>query len=1112
MSLHARTALTRARRPSPIQVRTLWWWSRHSSEPQLPFDENFEERMARHHKMLRSRYSRAFARRALRDKKVIAHWFQHGNDRLSDSSYCTYQPRTSDSAPSNKSDKQSHNVGKGKSDIPEDLSFESFRARIDRAIAEDPHGCLFGRPSNARQSPRYSSFDPFSWNPRNDSDKMGMDTPPEFTRTRMAKGKSALDSASCPPTVEAATAFPARKDDSHSPSQTDATAAETEKEMSYVYDPISMRKVLSRTNSLDRVKKSSEDKLSSDHGVEIPVKTYQSHKVYGYDPSDPALDGVKSVETTVSRAEITESSKEQNLCELMYRAKGNKLDTSAQFTEMTRTQSSKETEEPSEPHGRKRESPAPDDSTPLFTGTTYETRDELDTNPIPMKEDWLAKEGFRTYDPHRHETNASADSLDTTIKEYVGFKKQNEEDHVAAEEGLSQAPVEIHRPILEPALNRIQATPALEPENDAQLLETSLDRHLKQDGAVKSSTTDKTFRESIPSTQEDMDLLRASDVRAATRATRYTKQEAENRKNAARQSMEGAWRALQDGSKNEENHKSSPPPKNAGAPASKSLDDFQGQLREHLNGIMSKTKQSLAASSNSTYASYVRDIGGKKWADLTTKLVFEDQSLSKAPSIFTGKPPKPSKSSTPNPEVEQALEESKERTSSLREATARTRSEREKTEAQLSQLSNDVRAVYENEYGPINIAHRQPCPSGVTGQAFAPETSDSACARTVPPLLNATVKPGVVTDPVIDAHVSTFEPKFAELVDGAKTIRRELHEAKMAIRAIESGRPSNVWAVPSLADSNFGQKRITFNTQLAGGSEPESFVAVEEAMAKPVGGVGGVDPGREQSKDETVPDPVFSESGSPEWNDEQIPPIESLRTKGSDAPYLNLVYDDSTGKVTLSPMNEPTHLSTKRADLIEVLGRLKHAPEFLKHFTPLRKAGYSLVDGGEDMLVFTKRLSEHLTPRPSSDTDAGPNKAEPTKANQQAATVLDEMPTEIDAPGPAAPTAPPFNPAAVNSQVKVKRQEDVFSGTLRPSEAAYEEDSFGRRFTRRLRIILLTIATLGAGAYMIGFVAEALGAQAQRQNGAEDSRVSGPRKRIVMTGQRPGIFSTESSR
>ena len=289
-----------------------------------------------------------------------------------------------------------------------------------------------------------------------------------------------------------------------------------------------------------------------------------------------------------------------------------------------------------------------------------------------------------------------------------------------------------------------------------------------------------------------------------------------------------------------------------------------------------------------------------------------------------------------------------------------------------------------------------------------------------------------------------------------------------------------------------------------------------------------------------LPDSVHTASGSPTWDDEQIPPIESLKVRKFDSPYVILAYNASAARIDFSPMNQPTTDMPKTNNVIDILGRLKNASEFLKHFQTMQRAGYALYNGTENMLIFQKKQPEQATTPPTSRR---PTTAEPVieaaapktttgnltaQPDKQAAAVLDETSTQIDLP-PTAPPAASANPFI--EQPKVRRQEKVFSGTVRTnavsSESATQKpcisefgrdtpattsESLWRRFTRGIRRTVLTIAALGVGAYTIGFVAEGLGARAQQQKGIENGETPGPRKRIVMSGQRPGIYSTESSR
>ncbi|KAK7900562.1 hypothetical protein LTR67_002844 [Exophiala xenobiotica] len=1119
-SLCFRTTIHRAKRINTHQVRNLWWWSRHSNEHPLIIDENLEERMRRHQKIMRSRYSKALKRKALWERGDNHHlpWVVQG--RFWGSRYCATKPQPSNSGRPTQDEEHPHKPHGQATRKPMHQGFDSFRAAVDRAIAEDPYGTLFGRRWRGRPTTDHSTWDPFSWMFTSDAIKED-----DVTRSMNSSSHKPASPSDRPLHSSSTVAAPSLESKAKPflAREKEATIGDQE---DYVYDPISMRKVSKkRTIEVSEEKKPFLDTLFSEHGADIPVKIFKPHKVYGYGTSE------KSTETSTSDTNATtpskglSSSKKQELRELMSRAKGNNIYTTGQFTEPYSNHVAEEKQEPLGTPKRVRESTEPDDNTPLFSGTTYETRSEQGSNIGTKYQDWLAKEGFRTQNAETQTPRMKEPTYEIPVKKYAGFRPQAEPSLQDANETTTEMPVKTFALKLEPALDRIQMNSVAKPENGSSTLQTALDRRNNTSKAAEQkeegSKAAKVFKPSIPATEEDMDLLRASDVRAATRTARVTKQENDNLKKQQREKLEADFAALS----NEQKDATNPAPEDAGTQTSslsKKLDNVWGHVREYPDGIVAKTLRSVGTF-NSNYGTYLRHLRGEKWMDLTKNLIFKDESLSKAPSIYKDKPQTSLKLSTPSPETTKAMEERNERTATLREATVRAKNESEITNAQLSRLSNDIRAVYESEYGPIDVNHRQPAAEteildGVSGSP----TPDRAINKQPHPLLSATVKPGVSTNPVIDNHVSDFEPKYAGLIDATKAVRRELHEAKMAIRAIEAGRPENVWSAPDTTGSNFGRKRIDLKAQ--------EVVEVKPTISE----TGESDPGEvvekkspggapsEQTERHTVPEPVFTPAGSPVWNDEQIPPIESLRTKRFDSPYLILAYDSATEKVEISPMNEPSKTAKKSADAVGILARLKHAPEFLKHFATLKRAGYALYNGSEDILIFRKQPPEPVAAsKPVSSVRDSDTNADGTQSSKSVAPVLDEV---YEGTNPSETPAPPSR-LSVSKQPTVKRQENVFSGTIRPSVAVApsntqtnshapkeQDDTFWKRFTSGLRRTFLTIAALGGGAYVIGFVAEGMGAQAQKQNGIEDPQAQGPRKRIVMTGQRPGIFSTESSR
>lgn len=998
--------------------------------------------------------------------------------------------------------------------------FEAFKAAVDRAVSRDPYGTLFGRRMARHPWITNPSWTPLSWlSQREDlpQDQGVQLTKPLSTEDEKPAQKDANSAMEAPTNIS-------RGD------KKNTTFAEED----YQYDPISMRKVpINKSETRGPVdpepKKSFLETFFTEPGTDIPIKTYKSHSKSSQRTKD-SLSGAKPVDVHGA----FESCKKQEMRDLMARTKGNNLDTTALFTEAPLERRPEKDSAKLTVSEEARESPELDDNTPLFSGTTYAGRFGNEATS-PSKSTVSTEEA----------TGESSQGLSTITTN-------------SPDEGMVKKP----KSQLEPALDRIQAKSSEPTNGQPSKLQTAVDRHVSRSNELVRQAESGSEKQRSPefpaaSTEEDVDLLRASDVRAATRTARVTRQEREALKNEARTKLEADYASRQAEETNAEAFASN---------LTKKLNDVWSHVRQYPHGIVAKTMSSVNAF-NDNYKKYVRPEGVK---GLTDKLVFQDTSLSKLPSIYkdTRRQLEPA-ASTPSQEAMDADKERSERTAALKEATIKAKEEGEARNAQLSQLATDLRAAYENEYGPIDVNHRQP-----DLDATRVDTETQALPSKPHPLTTASVKPGVTTNSVIDDHVTKFEPKFVELVDGAKEIRnqlrqvdeelqrlrpsvslspdlhtvidgtkeirRELHEAHQAIRAIESGRPQTVWNALHKSCSEFGQKRIELkaaetSANKAGLTAPVDNVSPTEALLGQASSSRDV-PAEQPQK---VPEPFITPDGSPAWNDEQPPSIESLRKTRLGSEYIILAYDSSTGKVLFSPMNEPARTTNKAADAVGILSRLKNAPEFLKHFDVLKRAGYSLFNGNENMLIFKKKHPEYASGTPP--TKATSVKAESGSASAtastggestiSAATVSNAILADTE---PTAATARPLGNGNVGGQTRVKRQEDVFSGTIRPNTAAQgssgdendksstskpsinsgteQRDGLWKRFRRSLKRTVMIVTALGGGAYVIGFIAEGMRAETQKQKGIEDGHAPGPRKRIVMTGQRPGIYSTESSR
>lgn len=312
----------------------------------------------------------------------------------------------------------------------------------------------------------------------------------------------------------------------------------------------------------------------------------------------------------------------------------------------------------------------------------------------------------------------------------------------------------------------------------------------------------------------------------------------------------------------------------------------------------------------------------------------------------------------------------------------------------------------------------------------------------------------------------------------------------------------------------------------------------------------------------TVEEPVFTLNESVVWNDEHPPPISELR-KAYTTPFVILKYNSETD--TVARLNAHFHEAGQGQPPppLKILSQLRRTEKFFPFFEQLEKEKYEIISSDSDTLIFRKIRDPAIIEREQEDarnTQAAQEaSAQPvvqevpetqgkslknTPPPREAATVLDEIPIEIEpSPGPSAPTAPPATPMSKPVQSppvpkpKVKRQENVFSGTRRflppttnpidpeiatprPASSSYQEQydeetapSGFSRFLRTTKRVFLTVLGLSVGAYVIGVITEGINAKAQQKQIADGGAgLEGPRKKIVLTGTRPGIFSTENSR
>ncbi|ETN47072.1 uncharacterized protein HMPREF1541_01262 [Cyphellophora europaea CBS 101466] len=1086
--LHLRTAIARTRPTQLQQCRYLWWWS--SKNNRGCSSDGFEDdRYLRLQRFMRHRDAKIVRRRAMWDRDEVSDAWPWQRRRLG-RRFPGIQNLSSDDAPQPVNEKRSEPEQDELTTFRKE--FNSFKQAIDRAIERDPYQTLFGRRLWSPPSANNSSWTSFSW----------VFDPKETKSVNEVQADSSPKSTAAPsrvPEAEVAAAEP-------EPSRPSPAAAEP---MEYDYDPITMRKVprvaYPFTAALEETPKvlkkaptqsakaapeepaieprrtSIFETLFGENAVDIPVKTY-SPKVYGYGE----ISAQKPSASTPKRKPGFENSRQLKFQSLKATTLGNTIDTTAEYggkyVPPGAENISDTTAEPKHPSELVAVEQLSSSTTPeaqandITTQPQHKSSDSSTQNQVP----WLAREGF------------VEESSKVAGSDLPAFKNKTLHD------GTTDIPIK--------GFNKFKSSSDWDrtvPTSRMQKLQPSLDRstHATKTAFSKSpKEEDWQGRVAAAEKAEDIDLLRSSDVRAAMKAKRATKQDMESRRRQKREQLEQDFASRH----NLETEVDKPI-----RPQRPEVRHVWKHVESNPDGIVARTMKSMGA----LYDNFRNDVRG-----IT--------NLQNPPSS--------------------------------------------------QEASRDRSLAVDSTQKPLPPA------------AVLPRHLMNASQPH--PLSTASVKEGVSRSPAIEKYVSNFEPAYSRLVYDMKAVRRELHDIKLHVKDLRMKSEKRPWKeLEAERLAEYAKEPLVEEDASASGLDEPVFTEakkvneeVVESLDQPVAAiVEGIkrdtDPrGLDEPvtaypaivKDDakmaadlraqtdlprTMEDPVFTPSGSAVWNDEQPPPLQELKAASAEytSPVVTLAYNHMTEAVEHIPSQSLPEAATRAKNPFTLLAGLDQAKttSFLEYFPKLQDAGYELVDGGKDKLVFS--LPTASVTASATTKIAAPTPALETAA-KEAATVLNEIPTEVDPPGPSAPIPPPTSirqsSRLPKSRPRVKRQEEVFSGTTTApavplssapkrsspspipptSDASYDyatpasKDGFFSRVARGIRTVTLTVLALAGGAYMIGFIAEGIGAQAQAQRGInQGGNEVGPRKKMVLPveegegwkrGTRPGIYSTESSR
>ncbi|KAL8951363.1 MAG: hypothetical protein Q9222_002664 [Ikaeria aurantiellina] len=552
--------------------------------------------------------------------------------------------------------------------------------------------------------------------------------------------------------------------------------------------------------------------------------------------------------------------------------------------------------------------------------------------------------------------------------------------------------------------------------------------------AVVGSSTSRATQVKL---NEDLDLLRASDVRASSQLNSIRRRDLESQKQSQRQKLEARFEALRYRD-----------PGSWGMPLLASLKEQR------------KQKQDLAAKEREE----ARDA-------LHQKEVQKQKAAMEAMETRKADPPKTDESS----KVSHPEQAEGDMAANVHEFATRDRwykrkaphavglnEQRGAEQEKATSLIKEIRGIYENAYGTIDTRHRQPGISEIplqeqkvdisndatvpSNDARAPKSSAALQVNNVP--LSMQEKIGTLLQQLLDDSHSL--QRLLKTVEPSSAMHKELYYRNRSIRNASDAITEALSSNPPLLNKDPIKQEIRIDPTV----ETAEIKASENSEAAPC------TEGRKQG-----------------------------------AVYSVLAYDPSVQQVTTAEMSSTESPSERKVSLSEALSSLTEPARFLPHLTKLQSQGYEIISSDTNILVLKKMpkaqhssqrllLNQHkaeivqeaqrpkINPVDGTTTQTG-NFASPTGfVNHDSVLPSSTFRSEEAEPSP--------------SRYKVRRKEDVFSG---PSGNRWEGSSYNnasdglkrrsryRRASRRKRTTkrMLWVGLWTAGCcYAVGAITEFL--------------------------------------
>lgn len=439
-------------------------------------------------------------------------------------------------------------------------------------------------------------------------------------------------------------------------------------------------------------------------------------------------------------------------------------------------------------------------------------------------------------------------------------------------------------------------------------------------------------------------------------------------------------------------------------------------------------------------------------------------------------------------------------------------------------LIDEIRSIYEDRYGTIDTNHRQPsieaakmntaktelgnainlrkATNETVGQTINSADLDKRVRDDQRPLHKADNVP-ITTEPSANSGDSSrLKPQDHKMGDQSDTCRqllREVYETQNLIRDLSRRISESQLPQPSLTESP-SRPYVT----------EQNLHQSPNSSSLPAPGQGKFNSAEEITSNEQAKLYASSNPASSHF-DPGLPSSdasENGETASVPVSYKILAYDPTTQRVTAAKNTFLTSpASERRPTVAEALSGLTNPAKFLPHLASLQTAGYEIVSGSSSLLIFQKTdpekpsetsIDEHVPEvkdrysLPTNPIDG----TTPQTGNFASPTGFVNYDSILPTPDSEEGTTWQNYPRAPKSGDNEGREETVFSGGWRDSHeekagkwAKLKGRQRRRRRWRRVKRMLWVGSCVAGCGYIAGVTSEVFGRRERRKPSALSGRI-----------------------